>query len=66
MNGCMIAHAGREEEDKAREEWFVGRQERREKREKEEKEVEVRRKEVLGMMEKDRREEEEKRRREGR
>jgi COX assembly protein 1 len=29
MNGCMIAHATREEQDAAREEWFSKRDERR-------------------------------------
>ncbi len=37
MNGCMVGHATREEQDLARAEWFATRDERR--REREEKEV---------------------------
>lgn len=47
MNSCMVLHARPEEEDKAREEWFRGIQERRRKREEEAKEVEKRREEVI-------------------
>lgn len=36
MNDCMNGRAGREEEDKAREEWFGTLEERRQKREEEE------------------------------
>lgn len=45
MNTCMNAHATREEEDKAREEWFEKIPERRaEKEEEERKKEEMRRK----------------------
>lgn len=41
MNGCMIAHASREEQDAAREEWFATRDERiRQREEKERKKKE--------------------------
>jgi COX assembly mitochondrial protein 1 len=33
MNGCMMAHATREEQDRAREEWFITREKRRKERE---------------------------------
>ncbi len=36
MNGCMIAHASREEQDAAREEWFATRDERIQQREEKE------------------------------
>ena len=64
MNGCMIAHVSREEEDKAREEWFNGRLQRREELERDKIKVEERRREVVEMTrrreELERREEEEK------
>ncbi|PGH28150.1 hypothetical protein AJ80_00040 [Polytolypa hystricis UAMH7299] len=67
MNSCMVAHAKPEEEDRAREEWFAGREQRRKAREDEDRKTEVRRKEVIELMradeEKRRREEEEKMRR---
>lgn len=47
MNSCMMARAGPAEEDKAREEWFNGIQERRRKREEESIKVEERRAEVI-------------------
>ena len=50
MNSCMVAHATPEEEDRAREEWFAGREERRLAREKEDREREERRKIVIDMM----------------
>lgn len=53
MNGCMLAHATREEEDRAREEWFAGREARRKAREEEEARVEQRRLEVIRMMKED-------------
>ncbi|OAX85425.1 hypothetical protein ACJ72_00196 [Emergomyces africanus] len=59
MNACMVEHAKPEEEDRAREEWFAGREERRRIRELEEKKTEQRRLEVIQMM----REDEERRRR---
>ncbi|KAK5103443.1 hypothetical protein LTS08_002858 [Lithohypha guttulata] len=46
---CMVANARPEEEDKAREEWFKGIQERRRKKEEESIEVEKRRQEVIDM-----------------
>jgi COX assembly mitochondrial protein 1 len=49
MNSCMIAHATRQAEDAAREEWFAGVQERRVEREKEKVAVEQRRSEVIDM-----------------
>ncbi|KAF2100973.1 hypothetical protein NA57DRAFT_16117, partial [Rhizodiscina lignyota] len=36
MNGCMVAHATQDEQDRAREEWFATRNERRRQKEKEE------------------------------
>ncbi|OXV05928.1 hypothetical protein Egran_06303 [Elaphomyces granulatus] len=53
MNGCMLAHAKPEEEDRAREEWFAGRETRRRQREEEEASVERRRQVVVQMMRKD-------------
>ncbi|EER26715.1 hypothetical protein D8B26_002878 [Coccidioides posadasii str. Silveira] len=50
MNACMVEHAKPEEEDRAREEWFAGREERRKAREHEDRMVEERRKEVIAMM----------------
>ena len=47
MNSCMVLHARPEEEDKAREEWFEGIQQRRREKEKQMAEVEVRRREVI-------------------
>ncbi|PGH06200.1 hypothetical protein AJ79_06588 [Helicocarpus griseus UAMH5409] len=61
MNACMVEHAKPEEEDRAREEWFAGREERRKARELEERKVEERRAEVIAMMRAD---EERRRRRE--
>ena len=49
MNGCMIAHATREEEDKSREEWFNSRLQRIEEQEKEKIGVEERRREIVEM-----------------
>ncbi|KAF1988517.1 hypothetical protein K402DRAFT_419364 [Aulographum hederae CBS 113979] len=40
MNTCMIAHANRDEEDRAREEWFAKRDERRREREEKERQKE--------------------------
>ncbi|KAL1962541.1 hypothetical protein VTN77DRAFT_9416 [Rasamsonia byssochlamydoides] len=59
MNSCMLAHAKPEEEDRAREEWFAGREARRRQREEEQAGIERRRQEVIRMM----REDEERRRR---
>lgn len=42
MNSCMLAHSGDLEMDRAREEWFQGRDERKAKREQEEREAEER------------------------
>ncbi|EEP82274.1 conserved hypothetical protein [Uncinocarpus reesii 1704] len=53
MNACMVEHAKPEEEDRAREEWFAGREERRRAREREEQGVEDRRKEVIALMKRD-------------
>lgn len=50
MNACMLAHATREEEDRAREQWFAEKEERRRQRELEHMEVERRRAEVIRMM----------------
>lgn len=47
MNSCMVANARPEEEDKAREEWFKGIQERRRAREENAEAVEKRRAEVI-------------------
>ena len=52
MNSCMMTHASREEEDKARQEWFQGVQERRLQKERELELVEVRRREVIEMTKK--------------
>lgn len=52
MNSCMVAHAKPEEEDRAREEWFAGREERRREREKKERDVERRRREFLEVVRK--------------
>ncbi|PGH35348.1 hypothetical protein GX50_01812 [[Emmonsia] crescens] len=53
MNACMVEHAKPEEEDRAREEWFAGREERRRDRELQEKKTEERRVEVIRMMRED-------------
>ncbi|WEW54847.1 hypothetical protein PRK78_000273 [Emydomyces testavorans] len=53
MNACMVEHAKPEEEDRAREEWFAGREERRRTREREARLIEERRKEVISMMRED-------------
>src|SRR3954452_3975097 len=50
MNSCMVAHATVEEEDRAREEWLRGREERRRERERETKAVEERRREVIELI----------------
>lgn len=50
MNSCMIAHAGPEEEDRAREEWFATYLERRKAREEEQRQVDARKAEVLRLM----------------
>lgn len=50
MNACMLAYATREEEDRAREQWFAEKEERRRQRELEHMEVERRRAEVIRMM----------------
>lgn len=49
----MVAHAKPEEEDRAREEWFAGRDERRKARLKEEKDKEDRRTMIISMMRED-------------
>lgn len=49
----MVAHAKPEEEDRAREEWFAGRDERRKARIKEEKDQEDRRTLIITMMRED-------------
>lgn len=53
MNSCMLAHAKPEEMDRAREEWFAGKEARRREREEAEAAVERRREEVIKMMKKD-------------
>ncbi|CAP94079.1 hypothetical protein E8E15_004131 [Penicillium rubens] len=53
MNSCMVAHAKPEEEDRAREEWFAGYEDRRRAREEELARVEKRREEVIRMMRED-------------
>lgn len=53
MNSCMIQHATPDEEDRAREEWFAGREERRREREIKEQETEQRRSEIVRMMRED-------------
>lgn len=50
MNSCMLAHAKPEEMDRAREEWFAGKEARRREREEAEAAVEKRREEVIKMM----------------
>jgi COX assembly protein 1 len=50
MNSCMVAHATVEEEDRAREEWLRGREERRRERERETEGVEERRREVIELI----------------
>jgi COX assembly protein 1 len=50
MNSCMVAHATVEEEDRAREEWLRGREERRRERERETENVEERRREVIELI----------------
>lgn len=60
MNGCMVAHAKPEEEDRAREEWFATFQDKRRERDEKAKEIDSRREQVITMM----REDDEKRRRE--
>ncbi|KAI9855837.1 MAG: hypothetical protein M1824_005826 [Vezdaea acicularis] len=44
MNACMVQHATRDEEDRAREEWFATRLERRREREEKERQIEEKRK----------------------
>lgn len=63
MNTCMIARAKPEEEDRAREEWFAGLDERRRKREEELRAVEERRREIILLTEEKKRQEDEERRR---
>ncbi|OJJ87664.1 uncharacterized protein ASPGLDRAFT_32153 [Aspergillus glaucus CBS 516.65] len=53
MNGCMLAHAKPEEEDRAREEWFATAEERRRVRNEEDERVRRRREEVIRMMRED-------------
>ncbi|KAK2743774.1 hypothetical protein FQN57_004711 [Myotisia sp. PD_48] len=53
MNSCMVAKAKPEEEDKAREEWFASRAERKRIRESEERGTELRRKQIIDMMQED-------------
>ncbi|KAJ5089353.1 hypothetical protein N7532_008037 [Penicillium argentinense] len=55
MNSCMVTHATREEEDRAREEWFATYDERRRVRDEELVRVEKRREEVIRMMREDER-----------
>ncbi|EEA26370.1 hypothetical protein TMatcc_005363 [Talaromyces marneffei ATCC 18224] len=50
MNSCMLEHAKPEELDRAREEWFAGREARRREREEADAAVEKRRAEVIKMM----------------
>ncbi|KAJ5204757.1 uncharacterized protein N7498_005636 [Penicillium cinerascens] len=51
MNSCMVAHANnREEEDRAREEWFATYEERKRAKEEDLERVEKRREEVIRMM----------------
>lgn len=50
MNSCMIAHATRQEEDLARDEWFRGRGERTKKKTEELEAVERRRDIVIGVQ----------------
>ncbi|RAL16653.1 uncharacterized protein BO97DRAFT_381546 [Aspergillus homomorphus CBS 101889] len=69
MNGCMVAHAKPEEEDRAREEWFATHEERKREHQAKLDAVEERRAQVIQMMRADeerrrqRAEEEEKKRR---
>lgn len=58
MNSCMLAHSGEDEMDRAREEWFQGRDERRAKREQEERESEEKKKFNMELRRKIREEEE--------
>lgn len=53
MNGCMLAHAKPDEEDRAREEWFATFEERRRARDEENARVTGRRMEVIRMMRED-------------
>ncbi|KAJ5292039.1 hypothetical protein N7478_001290 [Penicillium angulare] len=53
MNSCMLAHASADEEDRAREEWFAGFEERRRQKEEDLVRVEKRREEVIRMMRED-------------
>ncbi|RDW90054.1 uncharacterized protein DSM5745_01829 [Aspergillus mulundensis] len=55
MNSCMVEHAKPEEEDRAREEWFAGHEERRRVKQAELDKVERRREEVIRMMREDER-----------
>lgn len=51
MNSCMVAHANnREEEDRAREEWFATYEERKRAKDEDLERVEKRREEVIRMM----------------
>lgn len=59
MNSCMLAHATREEEDRAREEWFSTYPDRRRVRDEELARVEKRREEVIRMMREDERKQKE-------
>lgn len=59
MNSCMLAHATREEEDRAREEWFSTYPDRRRLRDEELARVEKRREEVIRMMREDERKQKE-------
>ncbi|KAI5287807.1 hypothetical protein KEM54_005719 [Ascosphaera aggregata] len=53
MNSCMLSHASREEEDRAREQWFAEKEEKRRQRELEQMGVEKRRAEVIRLMRED-------------
>ncbi|KAJ5096740.1 hypothetical protein N7456_007461 [Penicillium angulare] len=53
MNSCMLAHASADEEDRAREEWFAGYEDRRRQKEEDLVRVEKRREEVIRMMRED-------------
>ncbi|KAL4871231.1 cytochrome c oxidase biogenesis protein Cmc1 like-domain-containing protein [Aspergillus spectabilis] len=55
MNSCMVAHAKPEEEDRAREEWFLTHGERKKAKVEELEKVERRREEVIRMMREDER-----------
>ncbi|KAL5334894.1 cytochrome c oxidase biogenesis protein Cmc1 like-domain-containing protein [Aspergillus crustosus] len=55
MNSCMVEHAKPEEEDRAREEWFLTHGERRKVKEEDLIRVEKRREEVIRMMREDER-----------